>query len=143
VVDIDHFKRVNDVHGHLFGDEVLLLVSRLMHDTFRSTDQLFRFGGEEFVIVLDAGSAEAAQAAFERFRAAVAQHRFPQVGTVTVSLGYTQVRPTDSPASAIERADAALYFAKRNGRDQVHCHERLLAEGQLATKALNAEVELF
>ena len=143
VVDIDHFKSVNDLHGHLFGDEVLLLVSRLKRESFRGTDRLFRFGGEEFVIVLDAASADGAGAAFERLRAAVAGYRFPQIGRVTISLGFTQVQPGDSPAAAIERADAALYFAKHHGRNQVQQQERLIADGLLVTKALNAEVELF
>jgi diguanylate cyclase (GGDEF)-like protein len=142
VVDIDHFKSVNDRHGHLFGDEVLLLVSRLMRETFRGSDHLFRFGGEEFVVVLDA-TVDGAQVAFERLRAVVADYRFPQVGQLTISLGYTQVRPGDSPAAAVERADAALYFAKRHGRNQTHSHEQLLADGRLAVKTLNAEVELF
>ena len=142
VVDIDNFKSVNDLHGHLFGDEVLLLVSRVMRDTFRGTDRLFRFGGEEFVVVVDA-NAEGAQIAFERLRTTVADYRFPQIGKVTISLGYTQMQPTDSPAAAIDRADAALYFAKRNGRNQLHCHEQLIADGLLVTKAMNAEVELF
>jgi diguanylate cyclase (GGDEF)-like protein len=142
VVDIDHFKSINDRQGHLFGDEVLLLVSRLMRATCRRADRLFRFGGEEFVVVLDA-SVEGAHAAFERLREAVAGHRFPQVGQVTVSLGYTLVRPNDSPADAIDRADAALYYAKRNGRNQARCHERLCAEGLLAPKALNQDADLF
>ena len=142
VVDIDLFKSVNDRHGHLFGDEVLLLVSRLMRESFRGTDRLFRFGGEEFVIALDA-DADGAQVAFERLRALIADYRFPQLGQVTISVGYTRVLPTDSPAAAIDRADAALYFAKRNGRNQSHCHERLLADGLLAAKVMNAEVELF
>lgn len=143
VVDIDHFKSVNDTHGHLFGDEVLLLVSRLMRETFRGADRLFRFGGEEFVIVLDAPTADTAQVAFERLRAAVANYRFPQIQKVTISLGFTQVLPSDSPAAAIERADAALYFAKRNGRNQVLLHEALISDGRLATKERNAEVVLF
>jgi diguanylate cyclase (GGDEF)-like protein len=142
VIDIDHFKSVNDQHGHLFGDEVLLLVSRLMRENFRGTDRLYRFGGEEFVVVLDA-SPDGARTAFERFRAAVAGFRFPQIERVTVSLGYTQVRPMDSPAAAVERADAALYFAKRNGRNQLHSHEELITDGRLAAKAMNAEAELF
>jgi diguanylate cyclase (GGDEF)-like protein len=142
VADIDHFKSVNDRHGHLFGDEVLLLVSRLMRETFRGSDHLFRFGGEEFVVVLDA-TAEGAQIAFERLRAAVAEYRFPQIERLTISLGYTQVLPQDSPAAAVERADAALYHAKRTGRNQSHGHERLLADGLLAAKALNEVAELF
>ncbi len=104
---------------------------------------MFRFGGEEFVIVLDAASAEGAGAAFERLRGAVADYRFPQIGRVTISLGFTQVQPGDSPAAAIERADAALYFAKHHGRNQVQQQERLIADGLLVAKALNAEVELF
>jgi diguanylate cyclase (GGDEF)-like protein len=143
VADIDHFKSVNDLHGHLFGDEVLLLVSRLMRESFRGTDRLFRFGGEEFVVVLDAATADGAQAAFERLRETVAGYRFPQIGRVTISLGFTQMRPDDSPAAAVERADAALYFAKHHGRNQVQQHERLIADGRLAAKAMNAEVELF
>jgi len=107
IVDIDRFKSINDTFGHLFGDEVLLLVSRLMRECFRGADRLFRFGGEEFVIVLDRASEAGAAIAFNRLRAAVADYAFPQVGRVTVSLGYTRVLPTDAPASAIGRADAA------------------------------------
>lgn len=143
VIDIDHFKTVNDRHGHLFGDEVLLLVSRLIRARLRSDDHLFRFGGEEFVVVFDQADAAAAQATFERLRLAVAEHPFPQIGEVTVSLGYTRVGAQDTPAAAIERADAALYYAKRHGRDQLRCYEALLGEGLLANRRLNADIELF
>src|SRR4029453_8016974 len=68
LLDIDHFKAINDRHGHLFGDEVLLLVSRIMKNTLRGSDQLFRFGGEEFVIVLEDIGAVGAATAFERVR---------------------------------------------------------------------------
>ena len=143
VADIDHFKAVNDTYGHLFGDEVLLLVSRLMRECFRGADQMFRFGGEEFVIVLDRASADGADAAFNRFRAAVAAFAFPQVGKVTVSLGYTRLLPTDGSSTAVERADAALYYGKQHGRDQVRCYESLLSSGELARKRERAEIELF
>ncbi|GMV58771.1 MAG: hypothetical protein AMXMBFR72_18750 [Betaproteobacteria bacterium] len=143
IVDIDRFKSINDSFGHLFGDEVLLLVSRLMRESFRGADQLFRFGGEEFVIVLERASEEGAAIAFNRLRAAVADYAFPQVGRVTVSLGYARVLPADAPASAIGRADAALYYAKQNGRDQVQGYDALLAAGRLQRKAERSEVELF
>ncbi len=143
VVDVDRFKAINDSHGHLFGDEVLLLLSRRMRECFRGADRLYRFGGEEFVVVLDSASADGAAGAFNRFRAAIADQPFPQVGQVTVSIGYTQVLPTDSPASAMERADAALYFAKNEGRNQVHGFEALLAAGQLALRQRRADLELF
>jgi diguanylate cyclase (GGDEF)-like protein len=143
VIDIDHFKSINDNFGHLFGDEVLLLVARLIRSTFRGVDQLFRFGGEEFVVVLDRAGPEGAEAAFDRLRIAVQDYVFPQVGKVTVSVGYTAIQPNDAPASCIERADAALYHAKRNGRNQSHNYERLRASGKVQAKESRSEVELF
>jgi diguanylate cyclase (GGDEF)-like protein len=143
VIDIDRFKSINDSHGHLFGDEVLLLVARLIRGAFRGADQLFRFGGEEFVVVLERAPTDGAAAAFDRLRRAVEDFSFPQVGRVTVSIGYTAIHTSDVPASCIERADAALYFAKRNGRNQAHAYEMLLARGLVRTKETRSEVELF
>jgi len=143
VIDIDRFKSINDNFGHLFGDEVLLLVARLLCTTFRGADRLFRFGGEEFVVVLDRASSEGADAAFDRLRRAIQDHVFPQVGSVTASIGYTAIQAQDVPASCIERADAALYHAKRNGRNQAHCYERLIECGVLQAKQTRSEVELF
>jgi diguanylate cyclase (GGDEF)-like protein len=143
VIDIDHFKSINDNFGHLFGDEVLLLVARLIRNTFRGADQLFRFGGEEFIVVLDRASALGAGAAFDRLRLAVQDFVFPQVGGVTVSIGYTVIQARDVPASCIERADAALYYAKRNGRNQCHDYEHLVGCGKLQLKTARSEVELF
>ncbi len=144
VVDIDRFKSINDRYGHLFGDDVLLLVARLMRQTFRGSDQLFRFGGEEFVIVLEAALPENAGAALERFRRRVAEHNFPQIGSVTVSIGYTRIGPSDPAVTCFDRADAALYYAKEHGRNQVRCYESLIAGGQLEErKESAANVEFF
>jgi diguanylate cyclase (GGDEF)-like protein len=144
VIDIDRFKTINDTFGHLFGDEVLLLVARLMFETFRSTELIYRFGGEEFVVVVDGADEAGAAIAFERFRAAVAAYRFPQVGQVTVSIGYTRVRPDDIAASTVGRADGALYFAKEHGRNVSHCYESLVRDSKLTTKSSgSAEFELF
>ena len=143
VLDVDRFKSINDSHGHLFGDEVLLLLARLMNDTFRVTDQVFRFGGEEFVVVIDGADESGAARAFERFRAKVELFRFPQVGRATISIGYTQINPDDIPASAVARADAALYYAKQNGRNRLDCHESLVRAGLIARKEERSEVELF
>jgi len=143
VVDIDNFKSVNDRFGHLFGDEVLLLVSRLMRDSFRGSDRMFRFGGEEFTIILDRTGEAGAAAAFERLRAAIENSIFPQVGRVTISLGFTLIGAEEAAASAFERADAALYFAKKNGRNQVQGYERLVQAGLLQAKELEADVEMF
>ena len=143
VIDIDHFKRVNDSHGHLIGDEVLLLIARLMRSTFRFQDQLYRFGGEEFVVLMRGGRVDQAMAAFERLRNHIADYVFPRVGRITVSIGFTQVRPGDSPAGAFERADKAVYHAKQNGRNQVAHHGDLLARGLLADEARTGDMELF
>jgi diguanylate cyclase (GGDEF)-like protein len=135
VVDIDHFKRINDSFGHLFGDEVLLRLGNLMRATFRKHDLLFRFGGEEFVVVLRPKSRENAERAFERFRTAVETHEFPQVGRVTCSVGYVQVMPGMAPIDIVGRADRALYHAKENGRNKVSCFESLVAAGVLSEYA--------
>jgi diguanylate cyclase (GGDEF)-like protein len=144
VVDIDRFKSINDRFGHLFGDDVLLLLARLMRKTFRASDQLFRFGGEEFVVVLDATQQEDAEAALERFRRRVAEHQFPQIGQVTVSTGYTRIGNAEPAVTCFDRADAALYFAKAHGRNQVQCYERLIEAGLLEKREESTtNVEFF
>jgi len=144
MLDIDHFKRVNDTFGHLIGDEVLLLLARLMRQTFRIHDQLYRFGGEEFVVLMRCPHTEQAHSALERLRHATENYRFSQVGHITVSIGFTQVRHGDSPSSAIERADKAVYYAKEHGRNQVCGFEELLAQGKLASEPENVgDIELF
>ncbi len=143
VIDIDHFKRVNDNFGHLIGDEVLLLLSRVMRGTFRYHDRLYRFGGEEFVVLMRCADDASAAIAFERLRTNVAQYAFPQVGHITVSVGYTAVNGRDTPSRAFERADRAVYFAKEHGRDQVRSHSALVATGLLEGEHQTGGVELF
>ena len=141
VIDIDHFKRVNDSFGHLFGDEVLLRMGEHMRKTFRRCDRLFRFGGEEFVVVLNAPNESLAASSFDRFRTSVERHEFPQIGQVTCSIGFTVVSSMDAPTDVVGRADEALYYAKEHGRNQVCCYERLVADGVIARPA-TAEVQL-
>lgn len=143
VIDIDHFKRVNDNFGHLIGDEVLLLVATMMKGAFRTHDKLFRFGGEEFIVLLKPNSAADAQRIFDRFRSGIEQREFPQVGRVTVSIGYASIRLGDQPSVIIDNADSALYWAKENGRNRVACHAALVADGRLAVKSAPSEMELF
>jgi diguanylate cyclase (GGDEF)-like protein len=144
VADIDHFKRINDRFGHLYGDEVLVLMARLMRSSFRDTDRVFRFGGEEFVVVLAGTEAEAAEQVLERFRATVEDFDFPQVGRVTISIGYTCITACDVGSNAFGRADEALYVAKQRGRNQLLCYEHLAAQSAVHAKAqVEAEVELF
>ncbi|QDL53193.1 GGDEF domain-containing protein [Rhodoferax aquaticus] len=129
VIDIDHFKKVNDEFGHILGDEILLLVSRLISSCFRKSDPVYRYGGEEFLVVTGADSAQAMHTLFERVRAKVAAHYFPQVENVTVSLGYTIIDPALSPSENIGRADRALYVAKDMGRNQVQSYSDLIERG--------------
>jgi diguanylate cyclase (GGDEF)-like protein len=143
IIDIDHFKQVNDRHGHLIGDEVLLLLSRLMRASFRFHDRLYRFGGEEFVVLLRCASQRHATRAFERLRAATEAYAFPQVGRITVSIGFTEVRPGDNSTMAFERADRAVYWAKSHGRNQVAEHAMLVARGELLEGQKTGDVELF
>jgi diguanylate cyclase (GGDEF)-like protein len=144
VVDIDFFKRVNDGFGHLIGDEVLVLVARIMRLSFRHYDRLYRFGGEEFVILLRGGTENDALAAFERFRRNVEQYPFPQVGQITVSIGFTEVKRNDTPNGAFARGDRAVYQAKHHGRNCIFSHEALVLGGMIeGDQPHEGGVELF
>ena len=142
VVDIDHFKQVNDRFGHLYGDEVLILMANILRSSFRSHDRIFRFGGEEFVVLLRSASLRTAHKVFNRFRLAVQEYSFPQVGQVTVSLGFVGTA-SGSPVEILGNADQALYHAKNHGRNQVCFYDDLVASGHLAPKMSNDDVELF
>lgn len=131
MMDIDHFKRVNDNFGHLHGDEVLLSFAHLMESTFRHSDSLFRYGGEEFAVILTSVAPEQAEAVLDRFREKVQATLFPQVGEVTVSIGATEIN-SDLPISTIiEQADRALYFAKNHGRNRLANYEKLVSSGEM------------
>ncbi|NMM76513.1 GGDEF domain-containing protein [Acidovorax sp. SRB_24] len=142
VIDIDHFKQVNDRFGHLYGDEVLILMANLLRSSFRSHDRIFRFGGEEFVVLLRATTLETAHKVFNRFRQTVQDHHFPQVGQITVSVGFT-ASASGSPVEILGQADQALYFSKENGRNQVRFYDDLVASGHLQSRISHEDMELF
>jgi diguanylate cyclase (GGDEF)-like protein len=143
VIDIDHFKTINDRYGHLYGDEVLLLLANIMRTSFRGYDKLFRFGGEEFVIVLKFLSEEDATQTLERFRKTVEEHKFPQVNQVTVSIGFIEMKSDDIPSRILGMADDALYYAKDHGRNQICFYKELLASGELHEANISDDIELF
>jgi len=118
LLDVDHFKRVNDVHGHAAGDEVLRAVGGTLSAQARVTDTVGRWGGEEFVAVLN-GSLPGAHIFAERTRAAIEKLRCPPVDRVTISIGLAQVQPGESVLDAVARADKRLYDAKTAGRNRV------------------------
>lgn len=143
VVDVDHFKRVNDDYGHLIGDEMLLLLATLMKSSFRLHDKLYRFGGEEFVVLLKPTEEQNAHAVFERFREKVEAFAFPQAGRLTVSIGYVCIGHADQPSRVLEHADAALYWAKEHGRNRVVKYDALVAAASPAHKEKTSDVEFF
>ncbi|OGB25894.1 MAG: diguanylate cyclase [Burkholderiales bacterium RIFCSPLOWO2_02_FULL_57_36] len=143
VVDIDHFKLVNDTFGHLYGDEVLILIANLLRSSFRAQDRIFRFGGEEFVVLLRATTLESAVNIFERFRSNVEEYEFPQVGRVTVSLGFVSINPSETPVVILGHADQALYHAKTNGRNQICHYDELVRTGVLRSEISNNMAEFF
>jgi diguanylate cyclase (GGDEF)-like protein len=133
LIDIDHFKSINDTYGHLYGDEVLILVARLMMNSgVREDDLVFRYGGEEFVVMLKAVDEEHAMVAFDRLRQNIHKHEFPQVENVAISIGVVQVLDQQSATDVIGMADYALYYAKDNGRNQLGSYKTLLEQGKIS-----------
>lgn len=144
IIDIDLFKQVNDQYGHVYGDEVILHIGRLMKQSFRRSDLLFRFGGEEFLVLLEPVPAGNVEVALERFRRSVENHYFQQVGRVSVSIGYAKFVENTYPPMIIDRADQALYFAKNHGRNQVANYEALVEQGKLeALEHKEGSIDLF
>ena len=143
IVDIDHFKSVNDTYGHVIGDEVLLLLSQLIKSSFRDSDLSFRFGGEEFVVLLEPITEKMAFEVLTRFSAAVASYEFPQVGKITVSIGFAKINKGDFPTEVLGRADQSLYYVKEHGRNGVREYNQLQARGLLKGSKKTGTVELF
>ncbi len=119
MLDIDHFKLVNDTYGHNCGDTVLREISALVHSSLRSDDYLIRWGGEEFIILLTVSSLEEALKISEHCRQRIEQTLFDEVGRVTCSFGVTLHCDDEPIKQTIQRADKALYSAKKSGRNQV------------------------
>jgi diguanylate cyclase (GGDEF)-like protein len=119
IMDIDHFKHVNDTHGHPVGDLVLKEMARIARERTRDADALARYGGEEFVIVCRHSTLVGAVETAERIREAIAKHFFPVAGHLTASFGVAACCEDDTAATLLERADAALYRAKALGRNRV------------------------
>jgi diguanylate cyclase (GGDEF)-like protein len=122
LIDIDHFKAVNDLHGHLIGDDVLIDVAQLLQRTLRDSDLIGRYGGEEFLALLPMTSLTEAQMLAERLREQVANSKAikSKYGfSITVSIGVAQITEHDSQKQLIQRTDKALYRAKAAGRNRV------------------------
>ncbi|SFH78885.1 diguanylate cyclase (GGDEF) domain-containing protein [Pseudomonas guineae] len=122
MVDIDHFKRVNDNHGHIVGDQALKAVANALKDSLRNVDVVFRYGGEEFMVLLSSTNREAASMVGERLRMAVLGIQYlveNQAIELSVSLGCATLLPGESMDSLLRRADNALFVSKRDGRNRL------------------------
>ncbi len=119
ILDLDHFKSVNDAYGHAVGDQVLLDCAQIILKHTRKTDQLFRFGGEEFVLLLSGVDDYGMRAVLRNVYRVLRRDLKCPGGPVTASYGLTMLQDDDTPDSWLERADDALYKAKADGRDRV------------------------
>jgi len=128
--DLDHFKAFNDTHGHQLGDQVLKLVGKTLHDLVKGKDTAARYGGEEFAIILPDTTSGGATAVAENIRKSVASKRIVKkgsddsIGNITMSMGVTSYQTGESAAEFVERADQALYLAKKLGRNRVVCEDK-------------------
>jgi diguanylate cyclase (GGDEF)-like protein len=119
LIDVDHFKKVNDLHGHGVGDLVLKQIPIIVKSATRGEDVLARYGGEEFIIMMPNTDLEGAKVVAERIRQNMESYEFEYVHQVTISIGLAEKQPEESMDQCIERADKALYRAKENGRNRV------------------------
>ncbi|XGA79843.1 diguanylate cyclase [Halomonas sp. CH40] len=119
MIDVDHFKRVNDIYGHDIGDQVLVDLSARLARQIREADFLARWGGEEIVVLLPETNLTETVGMAERLRCCIADEPFPEVGSITISLGVTNFQRGDTPNTLLKRADRALYEAKETGRNRV------------------------
>lgn len=136
IMDLDHFKSINDTHGHLIGDRVLSASVRCVKDTLRPYDKVFRYGGEEFLISLQNSDIQTGRAVIERIRERLAAttlaHVVPKPVVVTASFGMALLDPAVSLEESINRADRALLAAKAAGRNRLHIWDPSMPGGRSA-----------
>ncbi len=119
ILDIDHFKAVNDTYGHQIGDKVLIEIANMLKHYSRKTDYLGRYGEEEFMIICPESKLEGVQNLIESIRKHIEAHTFTNIGHKTASFGITMYEKGDDLESLVKRADSALYMAKDGGRNMV------------------------
>jgi len=122
MLDIDNFKLINDTYGHLAGDKILIFISNILRKTLRDGDKIFRFGGEEFTIVLNRNSDEECEIIADRLLKLISSNKLIYMGhslSVTTSIGLTKLLGNDLPDTLLSRVDKALYLSKQNGKNKV------------------------
>ena len=142
-VSVDHFGAIGERSGHLIAEEVLLLVARILNNTFRTYDRIYRLGGEQFAVLMHCPDEALVLAAFERFRANMDKFNFPQVGHLSACGGFTRITADDSPSTALERAERAVDYGQHNGGNQVFSYGDLVRKGLLGDLVNVGDVDLF
>ncbi len=135
---VDNYALIDDRHGRAVVEDVLQLVARIMSNTFRTYDRLYHFGGQDFGVLMHCPDEALVLSAFDRFRANVEKFNFARVGRVTVSCGFTSVMADDSPASALEKTQMAVNFARRGGGNKASSHLGLVRRGFFGAPAAAA-----
>lgn len=122
MLDIDNFKAINDNYGHITGDKILIFIASILKKTLRDGDKIFRYGGEEFTVIINRNTDEQCELIADRLLTLVSSNRLIYMGeriSVTASIGVTKFHAGDTPDSLLSRADKALYMSKRNGKNMV------------------------
>lgn len=119
IADIDFFKKINDRYGHIAGDDILFDFATLLKENIRLTDMVFRYGGEEFVVLLPNTTSQETKELTRQLRVIVNNHTFKNPHSITCSYGISQYKPNDTKETFFKRADDALYYVKNNGRDKI------------------------
>ncbi|NRD75193.1 GGDEF domain-containing protein [Shewanella sp. VB17] len=142
IFDIDKFKLINDTFGHLYGDEILLDMVKVMKATFNEHDSIFRFGGDEFVVLMSKRTKADMLTLCEDFSHKLSINHGREVN-VTISMGIIEVNSVEEPSELLIKADKALYHIKETGRNRVGLYEDLVADGSIIPLTIEDDIELF
>jgi|GEM_PF-3435628 len=130
IADVDHFKKVNDKYGHLFGDDILIHIAGVFKQCFRNRDLVFRYSGEKFTIIINEVSMDTAEKILNRLRQTIEEYQFPLEIQISISIGFTSLDGA-TPDVLLDQAEKALYYAKEHGRNQVCFYQHLEQQGLL------------
>ena len=143
IVDLDYFKRVNDKFGHLHGDKVLSMFAQRVKNSLRISDYFFRYGGEEFIIILNDTDSEQAYEILNRLRQEAESFDYPCIESLSISIGFAPMEKELGISKIIDMADSALYFSKDNGRNLVSSYEYLYDRGLLVEHSDDPTIRIF
>lgn len=144
IIDLDHFKMINDTYGHLYGDEVLIHVSRALQQTFRQQDMLFRFGGEEFVVLMRNLDRDSCTNMLKQLQERIHKIAVNQIDMITVSIGVSEFQNDIFHITLMDHADQALYHSKQTGRDKITYYSDIVAAGLAKENTVEAgDIDFF